>query len=482
MKTVNFEYGEGVMPAELPDSAQVFVPGETVPDPPILVDPAGATLASILNPVGMPRISRLVGPGSRVVIAFPDRVKGGFQATSHRKISLPILVDECLKAGVNRQDITLICSNGLHRKNTPEEIRELIGDEVYRQFDATHQIVNHDSEDWDNLVDLGFDELGDRVILNRAVFEADLSIMIGHVLGNPYGGYSGGYKMVSTGLTHWRCIAAHHIPAVMHRPDFVPANPHSDMRQRMNAIGLHMEQRMGKKFFMCDAVLDSQARQIAVFSGNGREIQPLSWEVANRRTFVPWAKDSFDIVMFGLPLAFQYGEGQGTNPILILQSIAAQVIRHKRVLKENCVVICSSICNGYFHDELFPGYRALYELYQQDRHNVLPDLAKYDELFCSNQEYIKRYRFGYGFHPYHAFSMISCGQIAHRHCAAIYIVGGQEPGYARGMGLKTRATFAEALADATRFTGPNPSILALPRAFKLASVHLLLQDDPIPVP
>ena len=39
------------------------------------------------------------------------------------------------------------------------------------------------------------------VIMNKAVFESDLAILIGHVLGNPYGGYSGGYKMAATGIT-----------------------------------------------------------------------------------------------------------------------------------------------------------------------------------------------------------------------------------------------------------------------------------------
>ena len=40
-------------------------------------------------------------------------------------------------------------------------------------------------------------------------------------LDNPYGGYSGGYKHCATGITHWRSIASHHVPQVMHRPDFV---------------------------------------------------------------------------------------------------------------------------------------------------------------------------------------------------------------------------------------------------------------------
>ena len=227
------------------------------------------------------------------------------------------------------------------------------------------------------MIDLGYDELGDPVIMNKYVFESDLAILIGHVLGNPYGGYSGGYKMAATGITHWRSIASHHIPQVMHQPDFVTVSPHSTMHKKFDSIGMHMEKLMGRKFFMCDAVLDTKMRQIAVFSGYGAEIQPASWKVANQRTFIPYAKEKYDIMIFGMPQNFHYGNGHGTNPILIQQALAANIIRHKRVLKENCVVICSSICNGYFHDEEFPSYRELYELFQKDYHNTLPDVARF---------------------------------------------------------------------------------------------------------
>ncbi|MCK5315774.1 MAG: DUF2088 domain-containing protein, partial [Anaerolineales bacterium] len=451
MKTVQLEYGEGVLDVELPDSADVFIPGETVPDPPYILDLETATRESILNPLGMPPISDLVGPGSKVTISFPDRVKGGFQDNSHRKTSIPILIEECLKAGVLKEDILLICSNGLHRKNTNTEIKMILGEKFYNDFMPNHQIINHDSEDWDHLVDLGYDELGDRVIINKEVFQSDLPIMIGHVLGNPYGGYSGGYKMPTTGVAHWKTMAAHHIPGVMHKPDFTPVSAGSTMRIKMDAIGKHMEKEMGKKFFMCDAVLDTKARQIAIFSGYGEEVQRESWKIANKRTYIPFAQEKYDIMMFGMPQNFHYGNGHGTNPILIMQALAANIIRHKRVLKENCVVICSSICNGYFHDEEFPSYRELYELFQKDYHNVLPDVEKYGEYFCSKQEYIDKYRFNYGYHPYHPFSMVSCGHIAEMHTLATYIVGAYEPGYARGMGMKTRATFAEALQDAKRY-------------------------------
>ena len=49
-------------------------------------------------------------------------------------------------------------------------------------------MTSHDSEDPDNMIDLGTTKRGDPVFMNKTVFEADLPILIGHVQGNPYGG------------------------------------------------------------------------------------------------------------------------------------------------------------------------------------------------------------------------------------------------------------------------------------------------------
>lgn len=282
-----FEYGTGLMPAELPDTTQVFIPGETVPDPPFLTDVSAATRESILNPIGMPPLAQLARQGAKVAIVFPDKVKGGFQTDSHRRVAIPLLIEECVRAGVEKRDIKLICSNGLHRKNTPDELKRILGDQIFAEYYWTHQIVNHDSEDPAGIVDLARDDMGNRVCMNRDVFESDVAILVGHVLGNPYGGYSGGYKHCATGLTNWESIASHHVPDVMHRDDFIPINSKSLMRRKFDAIGMHMEAKMEKKFFTCDAVLDTRARQIAVFSGYAHDVQPVAWQVANRRTYIP---------------------------------------------------------------------------------------------------------------------------------------------------------------------------------------------------
>jgi len=480
---LNFEYGHGFMKAELPDNTDIFIPGETIADPPhipeeLLVE---KTLYSIRHPIGMEPISKQVKAGSKVTIIFPDRVKGGEQPTSHRKISIKLILQELYDAGVKKEDILLICSNGLHRKNTEKEIRGVLGDELFFEFIHTGQIINHDSEDYEHLVDLGKTPQGDPVIMNKYVYDADFAVLIGHTQGNPYGGYSGGYKHCATGITHWRSIASHHVPKVMHREDFVPVNNSSAMRHKFDEIGSYMEKCMGKKFFCCDAVLDTKSRQIEINSGSADGVQEKAWVMGNQRTYVPFADKKYDVIVFGMPQFFHYGDGMGTNPIMLMQALSAQVIRHKRIMSDNCVFICSSTCNGYFNERLWPYLPELFELFKEEG-NTLVDLNRYGEYFATNEEYIRKYRFANAFHPFHGFSMISCGHLAEKHTSAIYLVGAEKPGYARAMGLKTRETFEEALKDARlKYLPKEPNILALPRTFTTAAVHLMMKDDVMPV-
>ncbi|MFR5915201.1 MAG: hypothetical protein ACLUGJ_09025 [Blautia wexlerae] len=53
---------------------------------------------------------------------------------------------------------------------------------------------------------------------------------------------------------------------------------------------MHMEEKMGHPFFCCDAVLDTQSRQIAIYSGYAKEMMPISWKLADKRTYVHWAR------------------------------------------------------------------------------------------------------------------------------------------------------------------------------------------------
>ena len=155
---LDFEYGHGTITAELPDTTDVFIPGETVADPPCLAQDWDSlyaeTLKSIRNPIGMAPLRDIAKAGDKVVIVIPDIVKGGNQPTSHRKVAIRVCLDELYAVGVEKKDVLLLISNGLHPRATVPEMRTILGEELFNEFYPAGQITSHDSEDYDHLVDL----------------------------------------------------------------------------------------------------------------------------------------------------------------------------------------------------------------------------------------------------------------------------------------------------------------------------------------
>ena len=97
---LDFEYGLGTMQAELPDNTDVFISGETVKDPACIPEEQleAAYLESLAHPIGMPTLTELAHKGTTVTIIVPDRVKGGEQPTSHRKLSIKYILKELYAA------------------------------------------------------------------------------------------------------------------------------------------------------------------------------------------------------------------------------------------------------------------------------------------------------------------------------------------------------------------------------------------------
>ena len=132
---LDFEYGQGLLSAELPENTDVFIPGTTVADPAYIPEDKleQAYLESLRRPIGMKPLSELAFPGAKVAFIVPDRVKGGEQATSHRKLSIKYILRELYAAGVKKEDVRFIISNGLHPRAKPEDSEP---------FSATNCLVN----------------------------------------------------------------------------------------------------------------------------------------------------------------------------------------------------------------------------------------------------------------------------------------------------------------------------------------------------
>jgi hypothetical protein len=465
MQKVPLEYGDGHIDVDLPDSAIVIRAGEAHPEPPPLPNPEEATRAAVREPLGCAPLGDQVGPGSTVTIAFPDRVKGGAQETSHRKVTLRVLLDELERAGVRLADITLVCAIGLHRKNFRHEFESYLGVDNLARL-RPEQVVNHDSEDPDNIVSLNDSSLGDVVQMNRRLVESDLTILIGHTAGNPYGGFSGGYKMPSTGLTTWRSIRGHHAPASLYRDDFLPVSTDSHFRHQLASIGKRMESAMPRPFFAVDAVLDRHSRQLGVYAGAIGAVENASWPLARERTQVTLPGRPADVLLLGLPRSFHYGPGMGSNPVLMMQAIGSSIARAKDALVPNPIVIAAAVCDGWFNEDEFPSYRAAYEALQTVHHPS--DMVQHEEAICTNYEWIHHYRFKHAYHPFHAFSMLYVGGLTRTVAGAVYIAGARDPGYARGMGGIPTATVEDALAEARGRVGAEPKILVIPELSKPA--------------
>ena len=465
---INIEYGDGTLPIEVPEGTPIVRAGDLYDEPTPLEDPVEATREALRNPVGGPPLRSLANASSRVVIGFPDRVKGGAHPTSHRRVAIPLILDELGRAGVKDESITLVCGIGLHRKNTMEECTALLGADIARRF-GPERIVNHDAEDAEGIVTVGATELGDHADFNRLAFEADLTIMLGHTMGNPYGGYSGGYKMPCTGFTTWRSIRCHHSPSTLRRDDFVPVSTTSRFRDQIRTIGQTIERERNANFFSVDAVLNGRSQQLKVVAGSVNEVEAATWPVAGQRTDVEVPGQPANVLVLGIPRSFHYGPGMGSNPVLMRQAMGAWVTRAAGALTPDFVVVAATICDGWFNDTWFPAYRDIYDTLQ--RLTSTAELTAFEDEFASNPEWVYRYRHAYAYHAFHGFSMAYMGSIATERALAVHVVGAKVPGYARGMGCVPLPSFEAAVARAERLLGDRARLLVVPEVSKPA-VHL----------
>ena len=149
-------------------------------------------------PFDSPLLSDVVRPGEKVVIITSDITR-----PVPSRIIIPCLLDELRKAGVENKDITVVFGLGSHRKQTEEEQKNLVGEEVYGQ-------VRCIDSNPDDCVHLGTCKNGTPVDIFRTVAEADRRILVGNVEYHYFAGYSGGMKAIMPGVSSKEAIQANH--------------------------------------------------------------------------------------------------------------------------------------------------------------------------------------------------------------------------------------------------------------------------------
>jgi len=170
---------------------------------------------ALKEPIGTERLSELVRPGEKTVIITSDVTR-----PMPSKTVLPSVVDELLKAGLPYEDITIVFALGNHRKQTEDEKKYLVGEDIYNKIKCIDSDVSKCKK-------LGITERGTPVEIFDVVADADKRICLGNIEYHYFAGYSGGAKAIMPGVSTKAAIQANHSRMVMNeaRAGAIDDNP-----------------------------------------------------------------------------------------------------------------------------------------------------------------------------------------------------------------------------------------------------------------
>ena len=234
---------------------QVAVPGDRLV--PREADPIGdetrAVVEALENPIGTAPLREIVRPGERVAIVVNDITR-----LTRTDLMLPPIVDTLNAAGIPDCDIFIVFALGIHRPQTDEERRLIIGEEMHSRIRCFDHIATDDA----GLVEIGTTSFGNRVEINREVWEADRIILTGEIIYHLIAGYSGGRKSLVPGVAGFRTTTFNH--RMIFHPDCragkLDGNPaHEDLLEAC---------RMADPDFIVNVVLSPEGKLIRVVAGH----------------------------------------------------------------------------------------------------------------------------------------------------------------------------------------------------------------------
>lgn len=176
------------------------------------------------------------------------------------RIILPPILQTLESQGIARDDILILIATGIHRPNEGDELIELVGEEIARNY----RVENHRSLDLSSHRDLGRTSRGTRVYIDERYCAADLKITTALIEPHLMAGYSGGRKAICPGLASIETMKVMHGPHLLEHPNASPGvldgNPFHE-----EAVEIA---RMASVDFILNVAIDENRRLIGVFAGD----------------------------------------------------------------------------------------------------------------------------------------------------------------------------------------------------------------------
>ena len=363
---------------------------------------------ALANPIGAPRLSRLVRPGQHVVVVTADITR---PCPSDRL--LPPLLDELNGAGIPDGDIAVVFGLGTHRAHSAAEQEALVGRSVFQRV----RCVDSDPADVERV---GVTRRGTPVDVFRPVRRADVRVLVGVIEYHYFAGYSGGVKALIPGVCTEATIQANH--RRMTEPGAVTGNLDGNpVREDIEEAGV----LVGADFIL-NVVLDERKRIVRAVAGH-----PV---LAHRAGCA--ALDAFGRAAVGRPADLVViGAGGSPKDINLYQAQKA-LDNGRHIVREGGVLLLVAECpEGLGHHT--------FEEWMRDPGGVDAILDR-----------IRR-EFVIGGHKAAAVALAMKQ-------AAIYLVSSLPPDLARSLGFVPFSDLETAFTAALRALGPTPSVAVLP--------------------
>jgi len=227
-----------------------------------------------------------------------------------------ILVQELCDGGVPISGILFIVAIGVHRDATEEEMREMLGENLFSKV----CIENHTPFSQDNLITLGSTSFGTPVEVNKRAYECDLHISVGKVEPHEFAGFSGGRKSVLPGISSEKTIENNHSTTMLYSEKAVPGilegNPiHMDMVETAEMFRID---------FTVSFVLNAENKTAAIFSGPMLESHQAAVEYLMQYCSICFEKPDIIVVTPGSPLNIDFY--QSLKPLIALTDVLDSTI------------------------------------------------------------------------------------------------------------------------------------------------------------
>ena len=442
---VQIVFGDDYIEATLPSTTRLVEPSFSIPMEPI-ADLARAVHIALKNPMDAQPLTDQVGPNWSVTIAFDDPTVPCYASVWETAIST--VLGELKKIGVDKNRITLLCANALHRKFRLSELETILGSTIVHAF--CDRIVCHDAEDPNGIVHLGETRSGYDVEVNRNVVESNLTIYVNAAST----GFNGGWKSICVGLSSWRSIRWHHTPDIMSMS--LVRNP---MHEILNEMGELVESKLGRgRIFKIETLLANPFQAACMWTGSVNATRQASLELLKARS-VPRRQllsDKADIICYGLPNWSPYAAFSNMTPILTLISTGLGYLGGmiEAIGKPGCSVIIATPCPNQWDENHHPTHREIWNRVLANTKDPDQIMSSYADEFATRADYIAKYRSKYAFHPIHGLLALQPLKRL-RHVSQVFIAGIQEPKIAQRLNFTPTKTVEEAIVEAQSFHGKD---------------------------